>query len=126
MTDAKCWDASPRQSLLDLSFEAITPPRNHFLYKAHYWPLYDLIRDGVVSDFDKLFGTELDVDEQGFLLRLCFSVYYLFDQLMRDLAGYSAVIRQQIDGSRVFASSGLAVVGSYASFVSQVSAVRAD
>lgn len=99
MTEAKCWDARLRQDLLDLSFEGITPPRNHYLYKAHFWPSpHDLIKDGLTSDFDKLFGTELDIDDQGFLLRLCFSVYYLFDQLMRDLAGYSAVIKQQLDG----------------------------
>ncbi|HTC46793.1 MAG TPA: hypothetical protein VK722_05700 [Candidatus Aquilonibacter sp.] len=120
MTEAKCWDTALRQELLDLDFEKITPPRNHFLYKAHYWPLYDLMKDGVVSDFDKLFGIELDVDEQGFLLRLCFSVYYLFDQLMHDLAGCSSPIKQQIDGSRVFGSAGLAVVNCYANFVSQI------
>ncbi len=126
MTQSKCWNMSLRQSLLDLSFEAITRPRNHFLYKAEFWPLFDLITDAVASDFDRLFGTELDVDQQGFLLRLCFSVYYLFEQLMRDLAEYSAVIRQQLDGSRVCANSGLAVLGSYANFTSQLSAAGAD
>ena len=39
MTQSKCWDASLRQNLLDLSFEKITPPRNHFLYKAQFWPI---------------------------------------------------------------------------------------
>lgn len=126
MSQAKCWDISLRQGLLDLSFEAITPPRNHYLYKAHFWPLRDLVMDAVASDFDGLFGTELDIDEQGFLLRLCFSVYYLFEQLMRDLAGYSARIKQQLDGSRVVANSGLAVLGCYTNFTSQVSAVGSD
>lgn len=120
MTDTKCWDMASRQKLLELDFEKITPPRNRFLYRADYWPLPDLITDGVVSEFDKLFGTELDVDEEGFLLRLCFTVYYLFDQLMRDLANYSSVIKQQVEGSRMFASAGSSVVNCYSSFVSQI------
>ena len=126
MTASTCWDTRLRQNLLDLSFEEITPPRNHFLYKAQFWPLPDLVTDAAASEFDTIFGTELDVDEEGFLLRLCFSVYYLFEQLMRDLAGYSAPIKEQLDGSRVFASSGLDVLGSYANFTAQVSAEGAD
>jgi hypothetical protein len=121
MTQSKCWDMSLRQSLLDPSFESITPPRNRFLYKADFWPLVDLITDDVPSNFDRLIGTELDVDEQGFLLRLCFSVYYLFEQLMHDLAGYSNPIKQQLDGSRVCTNLGLPVLGSYANFTSQLS-----
>lgn len=126
MTQSKCWDATLRQNLLDLSFEKITRPRNHFLYKAQFWPLPDLITDAAASEFDAIFGTELDVDEQGFLLRLCFSVYYLFEQLMQDLAVYSAPIKEQLDGSRVLISSGLDVLGSYENFTAQVSAAGAD
>jgi len=94
-----------RESLLDLAYESITPPRNHFLYKAHYWPLNDLLSDTAREISVDLFGTQLDVEEEGFLLRLCFSVYRLFEQLMRDLAIYSAVIRYQIDSSRFFTGS---------------------
>jgi hypothetical protein len=125
MTEAKCWDVRLRRKLLDLDWEAITPPRNHFLYKAHYWPLSDLIKDGTASDFSRLSGMELDVEEPGFLLCLCFSVYYLFDQLMCDLAEYSAVVKQQTDEARIFASAGLAVVNSYTNFVAQISAAGA-
>jgi len=122
VTRSKCWDLGVRQSLLNLPFEEITPPRNSFLYRAQFWPLPDLIADASPTDFDTLFGTYLDVGEEGFLLRLCFSVYYLFDQLMRDLAEHSGVIKQQFDASRIIASSNLAVLGSYANFVAQVSA----
>jgi len=123
MTEATCWDVALRDGLLDLSFEAITPPRNRYLYKAPFWPaLSDLITDALPSDFNKLFGTALDVDEEGFLLRLCFSVYRLFEQLMADLASQSRIIKEQLDGSRIFANAGLPAIECYANFVSQVSA----
>ncbi len=123
MTEAICWDVALRDELIDLSFEAITPPRNRYLYKAAFWPpLSDLMADALLPDFNKLFGTALEVDEEGFLLRLCFSVYRLFEQLMGDLAAQSAVIKEQLDGSRVLTSAGLPVIESYANFVSQVSA----
>jgi len=124
-TEAKCWNATVRQNLLGLSFAEISRRRNRFLYTSHFWPLLDLIQDGTAPDFHKLFGTELDVDEQGFLLRLCFSIYYLFDQLMRDLSGYSSVIKKQLEGSRVFASAGVPAISCYSSFVSQVSSIGA-
>jgi hypothetical protein len=121
ITRSTCWDMGLRQDLLALSYEAITPPRNSYLYKAHFWPLSDLTADASFADFDRLIGTYLDVATDGFLLRLCFSVYYLFDQLMRSLAEDSGVIKQQIDASRVSSCSGLAVLGSYATFEAQVS-----
>ena len=121
MSEAECWDLALRDELIDLTFEAITPPRNRFLYKAQFWPLSDLIVDGQSPNFNNLFGTELDASAQGFLLRLCFSVYRIFEQLMSDLGLYSAVIKQQFDASRVLANSGLSVLDCYANFVAQVS-----
>ena len=121
ISQAGCWDANLRDKLLDLSFEAISRPRNNYIYKAHFWPVSDLVTDAKIPDFDILFGSDLDVSEQGFLLRLCFSVYRLFEQLMRDLAGQSAVVAQQLDESRIVVSAGLPVVDSYTNFVSQVS-----
>ena len=123
VTRCNCWDMRLRQNLLNLSYEAITPPRNSYLYKAHFWPLSDLMVDASASDFNTLIGTELDVNSEGFLLRLCFTVYYLFDQLMRNLAEDSGVVRQQIDASRVFVGYGLDVLASYTHFMEQVSAV---
>jgi hypothetical protein len=124
MSEVKCWDVEIRDELSGLSFEAITPPRNHYLYKAHYWPLPDLLSDGTAVEFDELAGCSLDVGERGFLLKLCFSVYRLFEQLMNDLAESSAVIKQQIDASRIVTSYGLPVIGSYAAFVTQMSETR--
>jgi hypothetical protein len=121
MTQAKCWSLDIRRSLLELSFEAITPPRNRYLYQAHFWPLSDLIIDGAASEFDTLFGAELDPSQEGFLLRLCFSIYYLFEQLMCDLARDSVTIQLQVSGSRVLKNAGSPVLDSYGNFVSQIS-----
>jgi hypothetical protein len=124
MSRAECWDAGLRDDLLALSFGAISPPRNHYLYKPGFWPLPDLMADAQLAEFNTLFGTELDVDETGFLLRLCFSVYRIFAQLMEDLAKQSGPIREQFEASRVFASTGLSVLDSYVNFISQLPPTR--
>ena len=123
MTDATCWDTALRDALLDIDFEDFSRPRNKYLYKASFWPpLADLMTDTLLADFNKLFGASLDIAEEGFLLRLCFSVYRLFEQLMTDLALQSGVIKEQLDGSRIFASAGLPAIECYTNFISQVSA----
>ena len=122
MCDSTCWDIGLRQKLLDLDHKRITRPRNRLLYRAHYWPLNDLISDENPSCLTDLVGTELDSDDPGFLLRLNFSVYRLFEQLMSNLADDSAVIKMQLEGSRVTTASGSSEVGRYRDFVSQTNA----
>jgi hypothetical protein len=95
MSDVPCWTQTLAQELFDLDYEKISPPRNHFLYKANYWPLEDIILDLPVQDLDGLIGTDLDVESSGFLLRLCFTVHLLFEQLILDLASKSNTILQQ-------------------------------
>ncbi|HBB89766.1 MAG TPA: hypothetical protein DC047_19340 [Blastocatellia bacterium] len=121
ITQAGCWDAGLRQELLDLTFSTITPPRNRFLYKAHFWPLSDLTSDLDPADFRELYGEEMDSEDPGFLLRLCFAVYRLFEQLMINLATYSKAVKTQFDGSRFLLDSGQPELTSYAIFVAQVS-----
>lgn len=121
-TEATCWNTVIRDALIDIDFEDFSRPRNKYLYKASFWPLTDLMEDTLLIDFNKLFGATLDIAEEGFLLRLCFSVYRIFEELMTDLASQSAVIKEQLDGSRIFANSGLPAIECYTNFVSQVSA----
>jgi hypothetical protein len=120
ISKVSCWDVSIQKELTSVGFEEITPPRNRFLYKAHFWPLGDLMEDASES-MNALIGVDLDVDEQGFLLRLCFCVYRLFEQLIRDLGSYSAVIKAQCDGSRFLTDSDVPEVGCYKAFLSQIS-----
>jgi hypothetical protein len=121
MTDATCWDIAVRDALLDVDFEDFSRPRNKYLYKASFWPpLGDLMSDALLADFNELFGTRLDAADEGFLLRLCFSVYRLFEQLMTDLASQSGVIKEQLDASRIFANSGPAIE-CYTNFVAHSS-----
>ena len=122
ISTATCWDLGLRKELSSIAYRSITPPRNHFLYQAHFWPLGDLMSDASVEEMDRLIGTELDSDDEGFLLQLCFCVYRLFEQLMSDLGKYSAEIKAQLDGSRFLASSDIPEFGPYRMFLSQVSA----
>lgn len=122
VSDASCWDLGLRHELLNLAHENITRPRNRFLYRAHYWPLGDLMEDIQPSDLAGLIGATLDSEDPGFLLRLSFAVYRLFEQLMSDLALYSGPVREQFDGSRFLAQSEAPELGCYKDFVSKASA----
>lgn len=125
VSSVPCWSQQLQKDLKNVAHTKITPPRNAFLYKAHHWPLDDMIQDVTPPSMDLLVGTDLLVEDTGFLLRLCFSIYRLFEQLMADLSADSAVVKHQLDGSRIFVSEELPVVKSYQHFVSQVSAVGA-
>ena len=87
MTEGTCWGVVLRDALIDVSyFEDFSRPRNKYLYRAGFWPpLSDLVVDTLLADFNNLFGKNLDIADEGFLLRLCFSVYRLFEQLMTRL-----------------------------------------
>jgi hypothetical protein len=119
MSSAACWDTGLRQELLDVAHERITPPRNRFLYRAAHWPLGDLISDVQPPDLAGFIGTELDPEDPGFLLRLPFVVYRLFEQLMSELAGHSAVIKTQLAGSRCLADREVPELGCYREFISR-------
>lgn len=120
ISEANRWDQAVRQELLDLSFEEFSPPRNHFLYQAHFWPLNDLTSDADAERMNSLFGAELDSEDQGFLLRLSYSVYLLFEQLMEDLGEISGSIKQQLDGSRCRSAPSYPEISSYRAFLSQI------
>jgi len=122
MSNAACWDESLRQELIGLAHEAITPQRNHFLYQPQFWPLQDLIVDVTPEGLGDLLGKQLDEEDQGFLLRLCFSVYRLFEGLMIDFATLSAPIKEQVDASRCISGRQLPELQSYRDFLSQIGA----
>jgi hypothetical protein len=121
MSNATCWEAGLLQGLLDVAHEKISPPRNRFLYRASYWPLGDLATDIDPPDMTSLFGEELDPEHAGFLLRLSFSVYRLFEQLMSDLASYSGSVKEQVNASRFLTSSELPELRCYKDFLLKVS-----
>jgi hypothetical protein len=120
VTAAECWNVQLQRDLAELATNKITPPRNHFLYKATFWPFEDLVVDGVPEDFGTLFGNELDVDSPGFLLRLSFSIAILFENLMTDLGTKSAVISEQVQGCRFLSSFEKADVAGYRTFLGQL------
>lgn len=118
-----CWNGNLYKELINIQCKKITSPRNSFLYKAHFWPLEDLMSDAALEGMQALVGTELDADGKGFLLRLCFSVYHLFEQLIGNLAEYSSVIKEQIDESRCLFPAELPELGCYKNFLAQIATV---
>lgn len=120
MSSVQVWDGSLKKELTNLSHKEITPPRNAFLYKAHFWPLDDLVVDAN-DEMAGLVGDHLDTDEKGFLIRLCFTIYRLFEQIMGDLGERSPVVKEQIEHSRCLSSDGYGEMECYRGFLGQVS-----
>lgn len=119
VSDVPSWDETIRSELLDVAYASITKPRNGFLYKAAFWPGEDLLVDGTESEFVGFVGTHLNSEDKGFLLRLAFDVYRLFEQLVISLAEQSGPIRTQLDESRIFKDPAVAELVSYNAFLSQ-------
>jgi hypothetical protein len=119
VSKVSCWKGRAYEELLTMPDE-ITKPRNAFLYKAAFWPGDDLLVDGNEKDFVSLVGTELSTEQKGFLLRLSCGMYLLFEQLIDDLADASAVIREEIDASRIMSAPNVAELASYNTFLADV------
>lgn len=93
ISTVECWNEDLVSEVTQLNFEKITPPRNLFLYKANYWPLDDLVADLIPSTLNSLVGSTLEESSDGFLLRLCFTIFQLFSELIADLASTSNTVR---------------------------------
>ncbi len=122
ITKVTCWDKSLNKEFRDIAHDKITPPRNSFLYRSNYWPLDDLTVDADPATLTNLIGEELETSDPGFLMRLSFSVYRLFEQLITDLAKDSGPIRQQVEASRFIGDSTIPELECYLTFVEQVAA----
>ena len=66
---------------------------------------------------------DLDAETDGFLIRLSFLVYLLFERLMADLSEYSPVVKSQVDASRFLLGLQIPELDLYRYFVSQISVV---
>jgi hypothetical protein len=123
VTQAQCWKDVLSREITSVKYAAIAPPRNHFLYKANYWPLDDLAADMSGTALNAMIVPELDADADGFLLRLSFLVYHLFEMLINDLAQYSPVVMEQVEASRFQVRKKVPEMALYRDFVSQVGAL---
>jgi hypothetical protein len=122
ISEVECWDNSVKQELIRLNVKDITPPRNKFLYVAQHWPLDDMTTDGRPEVLSTLLKAELDPENPGFLLRLCFSVYRLFELMMIDISEPSEVVREQYEGSRGFSGLNLGELIHYRAFLDELNA----
>src|ERR1700730_14110887 len=118
-SNVSCWHGRAYAELMEMP-DGITRPRNAFLYKSAFWPGDDLLVDGSEDQFRDLVGDELDVDQKGWLLRLSYNVYWLFEQIISDLAGVSGVIREQIEDSRIMCAPNAMELGCYNMFLTDL------
>jgi hypothetical protein len=124
ISDVPCWDRRICQELLDIGDASMSRPRNAFLYKAAFWPGKDLLVDGSDDEFTRFIGTGLNEEDEGFLLRLSFDVYRLFEQLITNLAEEAGPIRVQLSESRIISDPTVADLVSYNAFLSQLDSVQ--
>jgi hypothetical protein len=117
--DVSCWEGTMVDEIIGVKYEAVTPPRNHFLYKVTYWPLRDLMADEIGGDMKPMMFQSLDADTEGFLLRLSFLVHRLLERMINDLAVNSPVIKAQLDASRFTTDVNVPELDLYRSFVLQ-------
>jgi hypothetical protein len=99
--DVSCWTKSIHDELRKTVGDGMTKVRNAFLYKSAFWPLDDLMTDGSSADFTKLIGGPLDTAEAGFLLRLSYITYRLFEDLMVDFGAICDPVKLQLRQSRI-------------------------
>lgn len=125
MSEVPCWDDNLCAELLELAHESIAKPRNKYLYRSAFWPGPDLVADTLDPDFLEFANAQLDVDDEGFLLRLAFSVYRLFDQLIGDLAKVSGPIRTQVEQSRITGAPEADELTCYNAFVAKLASADA-
>ena len=84
------------------SLARVSKPRNELLYTPNGWPAEDLLNDALVEEFVDLFARGLgSSEERGFLLRLSYAVYHVFEALMADLGEVSGRVRRELEMSRV-------------------------
>lgn len=124
VSDVPCWETSLRQELLEIDYKAISRIRNHILYWAAFWPGDDLLTDTPPTDVMQLPGDHLDTEEEGFLLRLSFVVYRLFEQVLVDLGELSEAIRVELASSRVMRSPDESELSCYQAFLANVEASK--
>jgi hypothetical protein len=120
VSDISVCEAEVCHQLLSVRHEAITKPRNAFLYKAAFWPDQDLAVDADDEHLLALLGAELDADATGFLLRLSCHVYRLFERLVADIAEQSGPIREQVNASRILRDPGNSDLFAYNAFLKQM------
>lgn len=124
VSDVPCWNQRACDELRRVPREAISKPRNAFLYMPAFWPGGDLLSDGSADVFKALGAARLDPTQEGFLLRLSCNVYQLFEQSIRDLASDSGPIRDQLDESRIAKDPGAADLFCYNNYLTAIEATE--
>lgn len=67
-----------------------------------------------------MIAPELDSNNDGFLIRLSFLVYLLFERLVNDIAEHSPIIKGQVDASRFLVSQQIPELNFYRDFISHL------
>lgn len=123
--DVDSLDERACRELLRPDHSAFSSRRNAMLYNAAHWPCDDLIADAALSSFVGFAGSGpppdyLEAAHPGFLLRLSFNVYRLFEALVKDLAKDSAPVRLELEASRIVNDQANADLTVYNDFVASV------
>jgi hypothetical protein len=116
ISTVECWDSDLVDKICRIDETSLTPPRNHFLYKAGYWIFDDLIKD-MPNGYEWMIVSEpVSTSDRSFLLWLCFAIHRLLTNLFRDLTRSSSLIATCIDATRTQMAANSDVEASYRNF----------
>jgi hypothetical protein len=102
MSTVQCASEGLVQSCVDLDWEDISRARNPYLYRATFWNLDDLHVEAAVAAFatpkyDNQGDLSLSIENEAFLLELCFTVFVIGRSMLKDLASEIAPMAQEFN-----------------------------
>lgn len=116
LTSCTVWSEALVISLTNLDADQVTPPRNHFLYKAGYW-IFDDLDSNLDPNSHWLDVSSLPKESnEAFLMWLCFTVHQTYTSLIADLAATSTLIDDYYQSTRNITGAREATASAYVSF----------
>lgn len=110
------WDKGLVERIQCIDVSSLTPPRNHFLYKAGYWIFDDLIQDMPPGYEWMVVNNPVNAGDQSFLLWLCYVVHKMLTELIKDLVQGSSLIATYLAATRTQLTVNSAVQSTYRDF----------
>lgn len=111
-----CWDSGLIDKIKRIDSASLTPPRNHFLYKAGYWIFDDLVHDMPAGYQWMVLSDPISTIDKSFLLWLCFAVHRVLTELLQDLMQSSLLIEKCIAATRTQLSANSDIEEPYRAF----------
>lgn len=120
ISDVGLWGSELVAGIDRLDESSVTPPRNHFLYKAGYWVFDDLERDLPIGYEWMDVSNPISPSDKSFLLWLCFTIHKLLLELFNDLGQRSKLIETYVSSTRTVLALNSPLEAAYKGFCAAI------